>query len=128
METRARGFASQIPVQQIVGLRPRAWLCVGAGFSREDLKALLLAQGHGFTADAVTNLPSIALKVLSAQDPELSGSRVLSAVSRQEVLRLLLAESKISARMPELKRLRRQGGFFKRLDFALQSSRAAFAH
>jgi hypothetical protein len=101
---------------------------VGPGFSREDLKALLLGQGHGFTGDAVTDLPGIALKILTAHDPELSKERVLSGVSRQEVLRLLLAEPKISARMAELKRLRRQGGFFRRLDSALQAGRAAFAH
>jgi RecB family exonuclease len=122
------GFAAEIPIQDLVGLRPRAWLCVGAGFSREDLKALLLNRGYGFTGDAITNLPAIALKLVTAFHHEVSAERVLSGSARQEVLRLLLAEPKILARLPELKRLRRQSGFFKRLDYSMQAARMAFAH
>jgi RecB family exonuclease len=125
------GFAARIPIDRLIGLRPQAWLCVGPGFSREDIKALILNRGpgsHGFTGDAITNLPTVCLKIAGATDPALGAHRVLGALGRQEVLRILLAESKISARMPELKRLRRQGNFFRRLDSAMQAGRMAFAH
>ena len=123
-----KGFAEWIPFEELAGLRPRAWLCVGAGFSREDLKAQLLSRGLGFTGEAITSLPSIALRIAGALDPELGATRVLGGLARQEVLRLLLADTRISAKLPELKRLKRQAGFFKKLDNALQAGRLAFSH
>ncbi len=131
----AGGYASQLDAGRLTGLRPRVWVCVGAGFSREDFKQHLLDQGLGISADAILNLNSICLKIWSAEraanaplGSDLAPVRVLQAPARQEVLRTLLAESRISARMTELKRLRRQGNFLRRLDQALQSGRMTFAH
>jgi len=113
------------PMDQVlceaVGLRPTTWLCVGAGYAREELKSIVLASGRGFVAEAVTTLDEIAARILNFP-------QVLGSLARQEVFRLLLAESRISSRMPELKRLRRQSNFFRRLDHAIQSGRMAFSH
>lgn len=115
------GFASRIPVDRLRGLRPRAWLCVGPGFSREEIKAHLLSRGMGFTGEAITSVEAICLRIVGAPF-------VLGSLARQEALRILLADRRIAARMPELKRLRRQGSFYRRLDHALQAGRMAFAH
>lgn len=116
-------FASQIPVEKVRGLKPSVWVCVGAGFAREDAKAVLLSQGQGFVAEAITTLEEIALRVTG-----LPAAKLLDSTQRQEVLRLLLSEPKISAQLPELKRLRRQSSFFRRLDFAIQAGRMAASH
>jgi len=52
----------------------------------------------------------------------------LGPFARQEVLRTLLAEFRISSGLPEMRRLKRQTGFFKKLDRAIQSGRMSFAH
>lgn len=120
-----------IPLDQVlcdaVGLRPNTWLCVGAGYAREELKSILLASGSGFVAEAVTTVDEIAARILSFPQKK-NLPRVLGSLARQEVLRLLLAESRISSRMSELKRLRRQTSFFRRLDHAIQAGRMAFSH
>jgi len=105
------------------GLRPEAWLCVGAGFAREDVKAFVLSRGFGFTSDSITTLQELCLKLTG-----LPSERLLSSPARQEVLRMLLAEPRITSGMTELKRIRRQRNFFRRLDSALQSGRMTFAH
>src|SRR2546423_14678931 len=94
---------NQIPLEGIQGLTPSVWLSVGPGFVREDLKALLLERGIGFTASAVTTLAEIALKIVAESRSE----RLISPMARQEVLRILLSERRINREMPELKRLRR---------------------
>jgi hypothetical protein len=53
---------------------------------------------------------------------------MLGASSRQEVLRRLVANPKIIRYLPELKRLRRQGGFFRKLDRAVQAARLVASH
>jgi hypothetical protein len=115
-----------LPIEDISGLRPKIWVCVGTGYSREDIKAEVLARGGGFVADAVTTVQDIGVRIIEASFR--NRITVLGPLGRQEVLRLLLAEKRISARMPELKRLRRQGNFFKRLDAAIQAGRMSFAH
>lgn len=107
----------------ITGLRPQTWLCVGSGYSREDFKALILSQGKGFVADAVTTPQELCLKVL-----DLPKDRVLNASAREELLRMLLAEKRIMATLGEMKKIRRQRNFVKTLDAAIQGGRLAFAH
>lgn len=109
--------------EQLQGLRPKLWICVGSGYAREDVKALLLSRGIAFTGDAVTTLTELAARVTRTPS-----DRVLGPLSRQEVLRALLAEPRINAHMPELKRLRRQSTFLRRLDLSIQAGRMAFAH
>jgi hypothetical protein len=110
-------------IEKITGIRPEAWLCVGAGFAREDVKSLILFQGKGFIADAVVNLNELCLRMSG-----IAAERVLSSQARQEVLRTLLAEPKILSKMPEIKKLKRQRNFLQRLDHAIQAGRLAFAH
>lgn len=105
------------------GLRPKRWLCVGAGYVREDVKAILLEHGQAYVGETVLSPTELAQRITGVA-PE----RCLGPMARQEALRMLLAERRISARFPELKRLRRQSTFFKRLDRALQRGRQAFTH
>ncbi|MFL5815070.1 MAG: hypothetical protein ACJ763_15955, partial [Bdellovibrionia bacterium] len=126
-----------IPIESMVGLRPKAWLCVGSGFSREDIKAELLNQGVGFVGEAITSLDDIARRIVSysrmnaGDGAGISKEHVVGPLARQEILRMLLADRKIAAvaqGFPELKKLRRQTGFFRKLDLAIQAGRMAFAH
>jgi hypothetical protein len=112
-----------IPLDRLIGLRPEIWLSVGSGFAREDVKALILSQGYGFIGESITTLQEICLKIIGGvSDP------VLSSSARQEVLRTLLADPRIINRMTELKRIKRQRHFVRRLDACFQSARLAFAH
>ena len=70
---------------EISGLKPRTWICVGAGYSREDVKEEIFRQGIGFVADALTTPPGIAAKIVGIPQ-----NRILDKFSRQEVLRMLL--------------------------------------
>src|SRR4051794_1924820 len=97
-------FGAELPLDQISGLRPRVWISVGPGFNREDIKAVALNQGLGFTGDAITTMQAICVKVVASRKALFSSSNVLGPLARQEVLRILLAETRISSRMPELKR------------------------
>lgn len=108
---------------RIGGLRPMERICVGAGFSREEVKDLLLSSGEAFTGGAVLSLEGLA--ALAAGVP---AARVLPPSGRQEVLRALLAVPRIAGPLVELKRLRRQAGFLARLDRAVESGRLASAH
>ncbi len=116
-------FLDHIPLDRVCGLSPEIWLCVGSGYAREDVKSLLLSQGRGFVRDAIGTLPELCLKIMG-----IAGDRFLGTFSRQEVLRVLVSEPRILAGMPELKRMRRQKNFLKRLDLAIQMGRMAFAH
>ncbi len=115
-------MAFELPLDRVRGLRPDAWLVAGRGFSREDLKAELLRE-RGIVGDAVISLEAIALKLV----PRAQG-RTLGTLARQDALRSLLSVRAISEHLPELKRLRRQTTFFRRLDQAIQNGRSAFAH
>ena len=105
------------------GLSPSLWVSVGGEFSREDLKQQLFSADVGFTADAFTDLDSLCAKIIGV-----SSGRILSPLARREGLRLLLGKRTILARLPEMRRLKRQRSFLKKLDRALQAGRLAFAH
>jgi RecB family exonuclease len=115
-------FERLISDASLGGLRPRTWLSVGPGFAREEVKAHVL-QSRGFVSQAIVRVDEIATAVLGVR-----ADRVLGSGSRQEALRILLAEPRILARTPELKRLRRQSGFYRKLDAAIQGGRMAAAH
>jgi hypothetical protein len=119
----SRNTEDSLPLEELAGLRPRAWVCVGAGYSREEVKALVLARGRGFTAAAITSGAELAQRLAGVP-----AESVLGGLARQEALRILLAEPRIGRRLVELRRLRRQGNFFRRLDRAIQAGRLAFAH
>lgn len=112
-----------LPYEQIAGLRPQFWVIVGSGYSREELKSLVLSQGKGFIAEALSTVQELCLKILN--EP---AQKVLSPFAREEVLRLLLSDSRISGELHELKKFKRQRDLMKRLDLAIQSGRLCFAH
>ncbi len=108
---------------RVGGLCPEERICVGPGFSREEVKDALLARGEAFVGGAV-----LSLEELAALAAGVHPGRTLAAAARQEVLRALLAVPRIAAPLLELKRLRRQSGFLMRLDRAVESGRMASAH
>ncbi|MEK6704887.1 MAG: PD-(D/E)XK nuclease family protein [Bdellovibrionota bacterium] len=108
---------------KLCGLRPSAWVSVGHGFSREDVKSLVLSKGFGITARAVTTIDDLAVIIASCR-----GDKVLGSTARQEVLKLLFGERRISGKLVELKRLKRGSRFFGKLDKAIQAGRGAAAH
>lgn len=112
-----------LAINDLNGLCPSSWLCIGGGFSREEIKALLLSQGKGFVGDAITTIREIALKILQAD-----AETCLGPLARQEVLRVLFTDARITKYMPELRRLKRQLNFFRRLDRSLQAGRMTFSH
>ena len=126
MNSFTENLAACIRDQSLGGLKPRTWICVGQGFAREDIKEYLLKNGQGFTSEVVINLSGLCAQLTKAGG--MPAIPALSGVARQEVLRMLLADTRINARTPELKRLRRQSGFYKKLDRSIQSGRMAFAH
>ncbi|MGE0616533.1 MAG: PD-(D/E)XK nuclease family protein [Bacteriovoracia bacterium] len=115
---------SEIRLTDVQGLSPRVWLCLGAGISREEVKAYFFRQGAAMASHAVLSWEELALRCL----PEVAGGRTLGPVSRQRVLKQLLAKPGVGRYFPELKRLRRQRSFFRKLDRSLHSGRLSFAH
>ncbi|MBC7693334.1 MAG: PD-(D/E)XK nuclease family protein [Methylotenera sp.] len=124
---RSLPFTEILSARKFNGLHSKTWICVGQGFAREDIKEYLLSRGQGFTREVVTTLQGLCVQILSPEIPDLK-TRSLNPLARQEVLRMLLAEPKINAKLPELKRLRRQNGFYKKLDRSIQGGRMSFAH
>jgi hypothetical protein len=118
-----------IPVDEVAGLWPKTWIAVGPGFAREEVKALILEQGRALTGRSITSLADIAAQILRhGAGPGARELELLSPSSRQEALRRLVADRRILARLPEIKRLKRQRGFFRKLDRAVQAARLAVAH
>ncbi len=122
---------AQIGAEKLWGLHPQAWVCVGGGLSREDLKDALLSPkngGRGFFGSSVVRVQDICLRVLAGAGHTISPDSLLSNSARQEILRILIADRKILVHLPEIKKLRRQTSFLKKLDRSIQSGRMAFAH
>ncbi|HTL12158.1 MAG TPA: PD-(D/E)XK nuclease family protein [Bdellovibrionota bacterium] len=111
------------------GLTPRAWLCVGDGYAREDVKAALLGAGATLTSDAVTAPASLALRLLAALgDPSEPVLERAAKGVRQEALRAYLTRPEASAIFPEIRRLMRRRGFLIQLDRAVSGGRLVFSH
>jgi hypothetical protein len=116
-------------MSRFVGLRPKSWICVGQGYAREEIKASLLASGQGFVAAAIGGLDEVCLRIVKAAGRAGPHEKpVLGPLARQEVLRAILSDRRLRGRFDELAHLRRQGGFWRRLDRALERGRLAFAH
>jgi RecB family exonuclease len=108
----------------IGGLDPEAWLVVEAGVSREEVKERFLLSDTGFVSTAIQDVASLCQFILGAL---VERDRVLGAPSRQEILRRMLAERDLSEQTPELRRLKRQRDFYKKLDRAIQAARMTYA-
>lgn len=121
-----RALLESISLDEVAGLRPRAWICVGPGYGREDFKASLLGAGRGFISDAVTTPQEFAARIVQTSTGA-GEVRLSDPLMRQEVLRQLFSVRQIAQKLPELKKLKRQNSFFKRLDAAIQAGRLSFA-
>lgn len=122
---------SQIPFQKALGLRPKIWLCVGAGYGREDIKRVLLSHGvsgaSGFVQEAVMTLPDLAFLLLDSK-----ANRGLDSLAtrflREEGIRALFLSSQVVGAFPRLAQLKKSKNFAQRIDRALQGGRMSFAH
>ena len=103
----------------IGGLDPAAWLVVEAGVSREEVKERFLSTGKGFVSSAIQDAPSLCRFILGEV---VDRDRVLGAPSRQEILRRMLGERELSDRTPELRRLKRQRDFYRKLDRTIRAA------
>lgn len=113
----------QLLARAVSGLRPEAWICVGTGYSREWVKAELLSRGARLAGDAVITQSELARKIMGVES-----TRVLGEFARTDALRVLFSQPALRRHLKELQRLRRQRGFFRKLDQAVQAGRSAFAH
>ena len=109
------------------GLRPRAWICLGPGYGREELKSVFFEHGQALGSEVLTRVEGLAARVLGLASG-VGDERVLAGPARQEVLRFILSQSSVLALMPEMRRLRRQSGFFRKLDRAVQAGRMAWTY
>ncbi|OFZ82217.1 MAG: hypothetical protein A2583_04770 [Bdellovibrionales bacterium RIFOXYD1_FULL_53_11] len=116
-------YGARIDFKALAGIEPRTCVCVGAGFSREDVKECALAACGAISSGAVRGIEDLCCGITG-----LSREKLLGPLARQEVLRALLDEPSVAARLKECRRLRRRAGFFARLDRAMQEGRLASAH
>ncbi|MBC7387261.1 MAG: PD-(D/E)XK nuclease family protein [Cryobacterium sp.] len=105
------------------GLDPDAWIIVEGGVSREEVKEKFLQAGTGFTSLAIQDLTSLCRWILG---PLVDAKRVLGAPSRQEVLRRILSDREFVESMPQIRRLKRQRDFYKKLDLAVGAARMTY--
>lgn len=120
LESRLLTLASEIG-----GLDPSAWIITEGGVSREEVKDAFLTRGVGFTAKSIQDVSGFCRHILG---PLVQDSQILSPSTRQEVLRKLLGEPERLERMPSFRRLKRQRGFFRKLDRAIQSARMTYSN
>ena len=93
-------------LERISGLNPPVWLCVGSGFAREDLKALVFSQASGLTKEGMITLEELCLKLTKS-----TAEQLLSPLATQELLRALLLKPSVLQAFPEIKKIRRQKKF-----------------
>ncbi len=111
--------------REIGGLTPSAWIVTEGGVSREEVKDAFLSRGTGFTSKSIQDVSGFCRHILG---PLVQDSQILSPSTRQEVLRKLLSDPERLERMPSFRRLKRQRGFFKKLDRAVQSARMTYSN
>ena len=114
--------------EDLGGLEPLAQLCVGTGISREEVKNQILLEGIPLVSNAITTLPDLCAGIVERNTGHPVGERILGATAREEILRTLVANRHIGEHLHEVKELRRQKNFFRKLDRALQNGRLAFSH
>lgn len=100
------------------GIRPRAWISADTAFAREEIKKVFFDHGMGVSSETLVRPETIAALGLG-----IGTDRFLGSLARQELLRHLMGQSSILSFLPELKRMRRAQGFFKKLDQAIQAGR-----
>ena len=107
------------------GLTPRNILVVGVGHQREQIKDAVIARTGAVAGKWIFTPDQLALEILRGEG---LAPGVISPAGRQEFYRLLFSNRAVLSRYPALKQLKRQDGFFRRLDQAVLASREAIAH
>ncbi len=107
------------------GLEPSVLFVVGAGHAREQIKDAVMARVGSIAGTWIVSVDQLAMEILKDEEgaPEL-----LSPSGRQEYLRLLFGNRAVLSGFPRLRELKRQEGFFRRLDQALLACRSGPAH
>src|SRR5690606_38720211 len=105
------------------GLDPTTWIVVEPGISREEVKEYYLSRGIAFVSTAIQDVSGFCRWILG---PLVDPKRVLGTPSRQEVLRRILSDREFSEVLPEIRRLKRQRDFYRKLDRTIQSARMTF--
>lgn len=120
--------ANQVP------LHPKLKIVVGAGFVREEVKAVFLSPsqmglpkmpGLGLSSTTVVDIEELTLSLLKGLMPG-AGWRYFTKTERLEWLRTLFSEHQ--ADFPLLCAQSHRSNFSRNLDRALQSGRLAYAH
>jgi hypothetical protein len=104
-------------------LAPRVLVVVGKGYQRERIKDIVLSECGAIAGQWIFTPEQLALTLCSAGSQELLGP-----TTRQEFFRLIFTNRAVLANFPELKKLKRQEGFFRRLDQAVMTCREVGAH
>jgi RecB family exonuclease len=117
-----------------VPLHPKLKIVVGAGFVREEVKAVFLSPsqmglpgmpGLGLSSTTVVDIEELTLSLLKGLMPG-TGWKFLTRTERLEWLRALFSEHQTN--LPLLFAQAHRSTFSRNLDRALQSGRLAFAH
>lgn len=105
-------------------------LLVCSGYSREDVKQCNLGDADPQAAVTggknVFTPEALATEICRLSDPGLG--RQATPLLRQEYLGFMLSHPRTAGRFPELRRLRRQPGFLRRLDQSVTSARSCALH
>ncbi len=107
------------------GLAPRVLLVTGAGFQRELIKDALIARVGAVAGKWILSPDQLALEILRDRG---SVPSLISPAGRQEFYRLLFSNRSVLAHYPSLRHLKRQDGFYRRLDQAVLACRDVIAH
>jgi hypothetical protein len=115
-------FFTSEDLADLRGLKPRASFVVGPGFSREELKDIVLDQVQGISSSAVLSLLDVARLILGVD-----AKRILRPSTRREWIAQLVDHPSLKARFSRLRMLKKQTGFYSRLDRALQAGRMSYS-
>jgi RecB family exonuclease len=107
------------------GLAPRVLLVTGAGFQRELIKDAIIARVGAVAGKWILSPEQLALEILRNAG---AAPTLISPAGRQEFFRFLFSNRSVLASYPVLRGLKRQDGFFRRLDQAVTACREVVAH
>lgn len=124
--THASALEHALKDPALSGLTPphkRSVIVLGPSVPREPLKARLLEQSSGWCGSPFLNPPELARQILG-----ISPDRVLGPLARQEVYRMLLTQPAIAKYFKDIRELKRERTFYRKLDLALTASRKTYAN
>ncbi len=107
------------------GLSPRVLLVTGSGFQRELIKDAVIARVGAVAGKWILSSDQLALEILRDCG---SVPSLISPAGRQEFYRLLFSNRAVLANYLALRHLKRQDGFYRRLDQAILACREVIAH